>query len=244
MARTSCGSRTPPERPPPKPSRRAWNGIATTAFPGRTRAQRPLQSAGTDGAQSAWTGTTVYSVFLSYGAHAEAVHGAAWCKRSAAHCVKHSVPPSAQCTLRTKGRLASGREKPILRRRRRPPQPRPRRRGSPPASCAAMWWHTPAPPLSSGLILSTMGCGSLQNGCDPLQGATDRAQAAAGRLQPHKPLRVQSRPGAAPHGHAQHHSAGGSSMTSHCCRCRCGAASAKVGRLRTTMASVQCGCSA
>ena len=57
-----------------------------------------------------------------------------------------------------------------------------------------------------------MGCGSLQNGCDPLQGATDRAQGAAGRLQPHKPLRVQSRPGAAPHGHAQHHSAGGSSM--------------------------------
>ena len=42
------------------------------------------------------------------------VHGAAWCKRSAAHCVKHSVPPSAQCTLRTKGWLASGREKPIL----------------------------------------------------------------------------------------------------------------------------------
>ena len=97
--------------PPPKPSRRAWNGIATTAFPGRTRAQRPLQSAGTDGAQSAWTGTTVYSVFLSYGAHAEAVHGAAWCKRSAAHCVKHSVTQSAQCTLRTNGWLASGREK-------------------------------------------------------------------------------------------------------------------------------------
>ena len=171
------------------------------------------------------------------------VHGAAWCKRSAAHCVKHSVTPSAQCTLRTDGWLASGREKPILRRRRRPPQPRPGRRGSPPASCAAMWWHTPAPPLSSGLILSTMGCGSLQNGCDPLQGATDRAQAAAGRLQPHKPLRVQSRPGAAPHGHAQHHSAGGSSMTSHCCCCRCGAASAKAGRLRTTMQSAQCGCS-
>ena len=100
-------------------------------------------------------------------------------------------PPSAQCTLRTDGWLASGREKPILRRRRRPPQPRPGRRGSPPASCAAMWWHTPAPPLSSGLILSTMGCGSLQNGCDPLQGATDRAQGAAGRLQPHKPLRLQ-----------------------------------------------------
>ena len=131
--------------PPPKPSRRAWNGIATTAFPGRTRAQRPLQSAGTDGAQSAWTGTTVYSVFLSYGAHAEAVHGAAWCKRSAAHCVKHSVTPSVHCTLHTDCCLASGLEKPIMRRRRRPSQLHPRPKGSPPASCAAMWWHTPPP---------------------------------------------------------------------------------------------------
>ena len=134
------------------------------------------------------------------------------CALRKAHC--HS---SAHCTLCTDGWLASGREKPIPRRRRRPPQPRPRPQGSPPASCAAMWWHTPAPPLSSGLILSTMGCGSLQNGCDPLQGATDRAQGATGWIQPHKPLRVQSRPGAAPHGHAQHHSAGGSSMTSRCC---------------------------
>ena len=61
-----------PNAPPPNRAVRAWNGIATTAFPGRTRAQRPLQSAGTDGAQSAWTGTTVYNVFLSYGAHTEA----------------------------------------------------------------------------------------------------------------------------------------------------------------------------
>ena len=100
-----------------------WKDIAAAAFPGRATARRPPQSAGTDGAQSAWTGTTVYSVFLSYGAHAEAVHAAAWCKRSAAHCAKHSVTPRAQCTLHTDCRLAPGREKPILRRRRRPPQP-------------------------------------------------------------------------------------------------------------------------
>ena len=78
-------------RPPPQPSRRAQNGIATTAFPGRTRTRRRLQSARTDGAQSAWTRAIVCSVFLSYGVHAEAVHGAAWRKGSAAHCEKHSV---------------------------------------------------------------------------------------------------------------------------------------------------------
>ena len=117
-----------------------------------------------------------------------------------ARCALHDAQrhSSAQCTLHTDCWLASGLEKPILRRRRRPSQLHPRPQGSPSASCAAMWWHTPAPPLSSGLILSTMGCGSLQNGCDPLQGATDRAQDATGRLQPHEPPRSQKPSGAAP----------------------------------------------
>ena len=87
------------------------------------------------------------------------------------------MEPSATAS-RTDGWLASGREKPILRRRRRPPRPRPRRRGSPPASCAAMWWHTPAPPLSSGLILSTTGCAVTAKWMRPAAG---RYRSCAGR---------------------------------------------------------------
>ena len=85
--------------PPPKPSRRAWNGIATTAFPGRTRAQRPLQSAGTDGAQSAWTGTTVYSVFLSYGAHTEAGTRSSLVQKKCCALRKAQRPP--KCAMHT-----------------------------------------------------------------------------------------------------------------------------------------------
>ena len=85
--------------PPPKPSRRAWNGIATTAFPGRTRAQRPLQSAGTDGAQSAWTGTTVYSVFLSYGAHTEVGTRSSLVQKKCCALRKAQRPP--KCAMHT-----------------------------------------------------------------------------------------------------------------------------------------------
>ena len=85
-------------------------------------------------------------------------------------------------------------------------------KGAPPRAAPRCGGTRPPPPLSSGLILSTMGCGSLHNGCDPLQGATDRVQGVTGRLQSHESPRVRERPGPVPHGHTQHHSAGGSSM--------------------------------
>ena len=61
-----------PNAPPPNRADAPGTASPPLLFPAVRGHRDRYKSAGTDGSQSAWTGTTVYSVFLSYGAHTEA----------------------------------------------------------------------------------------------------------------------------------------------------------------------------